>query len=67
MATYTDPRGPLREITSVERHTDRTDVMCECGHVNRCNQIYTYEVGSLTRCFQCVKEARLAQARTEGC
>ena len=54
----TDPRGPMRTITKVERHTDRTDVTLDCGHVRQWNQIYTYTVGNRGRCFACRQEVK---------
>lgn len=52
--TRTDPRGPFRTITNVERTANAALVrFAECDHESRRNQIYTYKVGDKARCFAC--------------
>lgn len=54
-AESNDPRGPLRKTLAVEPDTQGTLVQLECGHVRILNQIYTYKVGDLQRCFECLQ------------
>lgn len=48
-----DSRGPQRTIVSVDEQTDGTLVTNSCGHVERCNQIFQYKIGSSHTCFSC--------------
>jgi hypothetical protein len=48
-----DPRGPIRQIVSIEERTDATLCTLTCGHVARFNQTFSYKVGSDQHCIQC--------------
>ena len=52
-----DPRGPIRQIVSIEQRTDVTLCTLTCGHVARFNQIFHYKIGSDARCIQCLNLA----------
>jgi len=45
--------GPQRTILAVEERSDGTLVTNNCGHVERCNQIFHYKVGTEHSCFSC--------------
>lgn len=48
-----DPRGPIREIVSIEERSDATMITMSCGHTGRFNQIFHYKIGASVHCFQC--------------
>lgn len=45
--------GPKRQVVSVNCQPEATYVTLSCGHVENCNQIYHYPVGSDLSCFGC--------------
>ncbi len=53
-----DPRGPIVRIIAVEESPSggATIIATSCGHRSEVNQIYSYRVGSESRCFKCRKE-----------
>ena len=51
-----DPRGTRVLITSVDWRKNGVTLTYDCGHTGEANQIFSYEVGSGSRCFTCGKE-----------
>ena len=56
----TDPRGPIRTITSIRETPSETLLTLHCGHVNRANQIFHYKIGHASRCFLCAGHSPLS-------
>ena len=53
----TDPRGPIRQIISIERTAYEVLAVLSCGHVGSFATYFSYKVGSAHRCYQCRKES----------
>lgn len=45
--------GPQRTIVATEQRSDVTLVTNSCGHIEHCNQIFHYKIGSEQSCFSC--------------
>lgn len=48
-----DPRGPIRQIVSIERTTCEVLATLSCGHIAHFATHFSYKVGSDSHCFQC--------------
>jgi hypothetical protein len=55
-----DPRGPIRQITKVERTKDATLVSMECGHTAEWAPHISGQGSTEARCFECGAAARVA-------
>ncbi len=57
----TDPRGPIRQIESIERTPSAVLLTLSCGHVSHCATHFSYKTGNDSHCFECGQQAKQTQ------
>lgn len=53
-----DPRGPIRQIESIERTPSEVLLNLSCGHVAHCAVHFSYRIGNDTHCYECGQQAK---------
>ena len=63
-----DPRGPIRQIVSIERTTSPHEALLtlSCGHVSHCAGHFTYKCGRDSHCFECGQQAKHSADIVDG-